>query len=112
MAYQKQNFKTGTVLDAEHLNKIENGIVAVEQQIPANISNYWAGKKFVMNGDSIPYGSALSSISNAYPYLVAKQLGMNLTNYAIGGSVIAKRTGDYDECYFNTAKWTEDKYFV
>jgi uncharacterized protein YlxW (UPF0749 family) len=31
MAYEKQNFQGGQVLKAEHLNKIEDGIKAVEK---------------------------------------------------------------------------------
>lgn len=109
MSYTKQNFSKGQTLTHDHLNNIEEGIIAVEKQIPTDSSNYWAGKKFVMNGDSGPYGSALSSIYDAFPYVVAERLGMDITNYSIGGSVIAKRTGDYDECYISWAKFEEDR---
>ena len=71
--------------------------------------NYWYGKKMVCNGDSIPAGSCLSSVTEAFPYLVAEQLGMSLVNYAIGGTVVAKRSGDYDECYYDPARWEYDK---
>ncbi len=109
MAYVTQTFENNkTVLKAEHLQHIEQGIVNLEKSIPTDSSNYWAGKKFVMNGDSIPYGSALSSVKNAFPYLVADQLGMELTNYSIGGTVIAKHSGDYDECYTSTSQWEAD----
>ena len=54
--------------------------------------SYWYGKKMVCNGDSIPAGSCLSSVTEAFPYLVAEQLGMSLVNYAIGGTVVAKRS--------------------
>jgi hypothetical protein len=37
MAYEKQNFETGQVLEAEHLNHIERGIEALEQGI-ANLN--------------------------------------------------------------------------
>lgn len=109
MGYSKQNFKEGQVLTHTQLNNIEDGIVAVEKSIPTSVSNYWAGKKFVMNGDSGPYGSALSSITDAFPYVVANMLDMNITNYSIGGSVIAKRTGDYDECYYKWNKFVSDR---
>ena len=71
--------------------------------------SYWYGKKMVCNGDSIPAGSCLSSVNEAFPYLVAEQLGMSLVNYAIGGTVVAKRSGDYDECYYDNARWEYDK---
>ena len=71
--------------------------------------SYWYGKKMVMTGSSIPAGSGLSSKTLAFPYLVAEQLGMSLVNYSIGGTVIAKRPGDYDECYYDRARWEEDK---
>ena len=110
MSYIKQNFTDGQTLTHTHLNNIEDGIVNIEKQIPTDNKNYWAGKKFVMNGDSGPYGSALSSITNAFPYVVAEMLDMDMIyNYSIGGSVIAKRSGDYDECYISWSKWEEDK---
>lgn len=109
MSYKKQNFTDGQILTHTHLNNIENGLVAIEKQIPTDSANYWAGKKLLMNGDSGPYGSALASIYDAFPYVVAGRLGMSIINYSIGGSTIAKRTGDYDECYVSWAKWEEDK---
>jgi hypothetical protein len=33
MAYQKQNFIDGIILKAEHLNQIEDGIVAIEDSL-------------------------------------------------------------------------------
>jgi hypothetical protein len=71
--------------------------------------SYWYGKKMVMTGSSIPAGSGLSSKTSAFPYLVAEQLGMSLINYSIGGTVVAKRPGDYDECYYDKTRWEEDK---
>lgn len=35
MAYEKQNFVNGNILSAEQLNKIEDGIIAVEGQMLA-----------------------------------------------------------------------------
>ena len=50
----------------------------------------WAGKTIVFLGDSIPHGQAVGfSITTPYPQIVAENLGMNLINYAIGGSTIA-----------------------
>ena len=71
--------------------------------------SYWAGKKMVVNGTSIPYGSGLASVKDAFPYLVAGDLGMSIINYSIGGTTIAKRSGDYDECYISWNSWTNDR---
>lgn len=48
MAYQKQNFTDGDVLSAEQLNKIEDGILALEEQI-ANLGSTAAP---VYNGEA------------------------------------------------------------
>lgn len=71
-------------------------------------TGYWKGKKFVMNGDSIAYGSGLSSNYDAFPHLVAAHFGMSITNYAIGGTVVARRAKDYDECYTDMSEWEAD----
>ena len=71
--------------------------------------SYWYGKKMVCTGSSIPAGSGLASKTDAFPYLVAEELGMSLVNYSIGGTVIAKRSGDYDECYYDNGRWEYDK---
>lgn len=39
MAYSKQNFKDGNVLNAEQLNNIENGIQIVQDSIPTTLKN-------------------------------------------------------------------------
>lgn len=109
MAYTKLNLTDGTKFTAEHLAHIESGIANVESQIPTDSTNYWSGKKFVMNGDSIPYGSGLSNNKNAFPYLVATNLGMSVTNYSIGGTTIGKPEGAYDECYVDTDAWNAAK---
>lgn len=50
------------------------------------------GKKIVFLGDSIPHGQTTSgSIEIPYPQVVAKNLGMTLKNYGIGGSTIAQQ---------------------
>lgn len=112
MAYKTQNFVDGQVLTHTHLNNIENGIKTLEENLSktTGVSNYWSGKKVVINGDSGPAGSGLSNIKDGWPQKVCDKLGMTmLRNYAIGGSCIGKRTGDYDECYINLSKWNEDK---
>lgn len=109
MAYVTQTFKDGsTVLKAEHLQHIEEGIVALEKSIPSSGSNYWSGKKMVANGDSIPYGSALTDPGKAFPWVVAEMLGMECINYSIGGTTVGKPADSYDECYVSTEKWNED----
>ena len=71
--------------------------------------SYWEGKKMVWNGDSISYGSWLSSpTTDAYPYLVGKALGMDVYNFAIGGSYAAKPKGSFEEFYWDYDKWKQD----
>lgn len=41
MAYVKQNFYDGQTLKAEHLNKIEQGIVDAEAKAPKRGTDYW-----------------------------------------------------------------------
>jgi hypothetical protein len=110
MAYKVQTFEDNkTVLKAEHLQHIEQGIVNLEKQIPTDSVNYWAGKKMVWNGDSISYGSWLSSpATQAYPILVGKTLGMTTHNFAIGGSYAAKPEGSFDEYYWDYSQWQAD----
>lgn len=51
-----------------------------------------SGKKIVFLGDSIPHGQTTSgTIEIPYPQVVAKNLGMTLKNYGIGGSTIAQQ---------------------
>lgn len=109
MSYIKQNFEDGQILDSSHLNHIEEGIINVENKIPSSISNYWSGKKMIWNGDSISYGSWLSSpSSDAYPFLVGKSLGMNVINFSIGGSGAAKPIGSFEDYYWDLSKWNND----
>ncbi|MBO5920447.1 MAG: hypothetical protein J6Q34_08170 [Bacteroidales bacterium] len=71
--------------------------------------DYWAGKKMVWNGNSISYGSWLSSpAKDAYPYLVGDALGMDVYNFAIGGSYAAKPKGAFETYYWDYDKWLED----
>ena len=72
-------------------------------------ANYWEGKKMVWNGDSISYGSWLASpTTDAYPYLVGKALGMDVYNFAIGGSYAAKPKGSFEEFYWDYDQWQQD----
>lgn len=109
MGYTKQTFiDNKTVLTASHLNHIEDGIVNLENSISqTGGSNYWTGKKLVVNGDSIPAGSALTSTSDAFPTVLGKMLGMSVINYSIGGTTVGKPAGSYEECYVSKAKWNE-----
>ena len=95
--------KSNTVLRSRLLKM---PVVAVENE-EGNTpqTSYWAGKKFIINGDSVVYGSGLSSVYDGFSYLVAEHFGMDITNYAIGGSVIARRGKDYDECFTSKAEW-------
>ena len=102
MAYDRLNLKNGTTLTEDHIKHIENGIINVENQIPADNANYWAGKKLVANGDSITYGSKLLSGEKPYPTHVANKLGMTLVgNYAIGGSTVARRKDSYEKLFMS-----------
>lgn len=55
MSYTKQNFVDGQVLDAEHLNHIEQGIVDLEESIatpPASVGEVTLlANKWVVNGN-------------------------------------------------------------
>ena len=53
------------------------------------VKNYFEGKTILFNGDSITYGSGLLPITQAYPYLVCKELNAKIINNAIGGSTVA-----------------------
>lgn len=46
MAYTKQNFKDGQILKAEHLNKIEDGIITLEQDLKDYIEELLLGGKW------------------------------------------------------------------
>ena len=47
MAYEKQNFTNGEVLDASQLNHIENGIVELE-----TLTDRTTGKKYTLYVDN------------------------------------------------------------
>lgn len=72
------------------------------------IGNYWLNKKVEWDGDSISYGSWLTSPrQTAFPVLVASALGMTLKNYAIGSSRLVKLSNDdYESCFVKYSDWT------
>lgn len=94
----------------------------------ANIKkdNWWYGKKCVWTGDSLSWGSGLGDHRDAWPHKVCQALGMELKNYAIGGSILAKGVNplpdtsaqNYDDVFlsmdaFNAAtKDTSKQYLV
>ena len=72
-------------------------------------TSFWEGKEVVWNGDSISYGSWLTNpTTEAYPYQVAEALGMNIHNYAIGGSSAAKPIGSFEKYYWDYSTWQAD----
>lgn len=76
---------------------LKEGIAALSSQV-SEITEMVTlpGKKLYFLGDSIPAGSVSSGTapSKPYPVLVAEAMGMELTNYAIGGSTIAVADGN------------------
>ena len=82
-------------------------VITFNREVPE--PDYWAGKKMIWNGDSISYGSWLSSpTKDAYPYLVGNALGMDVYNFAIGGSYAAKPKGSFESFYWDYNKWKQD----
>ena len=68
--------------------------------------SYWAGKRLLWMGTSIPAGSdpdAGSGTGATYPTMVARQLGANVTNIAKGSSMlrIGSSTGKWNGMPFN-----------
>lgn len=64
----------------------------IDTKFGAGATSGLSGKKIVFLGDSIPHGQTTSgSIEIPYPQVVAKNLGMTLKNYGIGGSTIAQQ---------------------
>lgn len=66
--------KVNTVLRSSLLKM---PVVAVDGEENTPLTSYWAGKKFVINGDSVVYGSGLSSVYDGFSYLVAEHFGSN-----------------------------------
>jgi lysophospholipase L1-like esterase len=87
MAYIKQNFKSGDVLTATHLNIMENGIVAASKDF-----NFWADKTMVCVGDSITAGSGTTQ---TYWAMLKEILGLSkMTGMGVGGSCVSAKS-DY-----------------
>lgn len=53
--------------------------------------NWFEGKTILFDGDSITAGTGLTPVTQAYPYLVCKELNANIINKAIGGSALASK---------------------
>jgi lysophospholipase L1-like esterase len=68
--------------------------VILSGYVPKNLQgkvvdlNPLTGKKFIVNGDSIPQGAG-TIVTYPYPFKVAERLNMNALMYPIGGSTIA-----------------------
>ena len=75
---------------AKEANKVKNFYTKAEAQaLFGGTSNYWKNKKIWWCGTSIPAGG--------YPQIVGTNLGAEVTNKAVGGSMCRAnvRTGDY-----------------
>lgn len=72
-----------------------------------NVSIPFKKLKLVANGDSIMYGSGIDIRGQVFPMLIAEKYGMDAINYAIGGSVVARRASDYDEVFLDYTQWQQ-----
>lgn len=81
MSYQKQNFVKGQTLTHEHLNHIEDGIVANEN---ASGSNTLYGKRILVIGDSFVYGHTLGT-SASWATKIANRNNMTVKIHATNG---------------------------
>lgn len=94
MGYKKQGFKDriydadgnvtqeGTELHAEHLIKIEDAILANEQN---SSGNSLQGLNVLCLGDSITVGQGISNASEKWTNILKNKYGWNLTVNAAGG---------------------------
>lgn len=73
----------------------------------ASLASPFAGKKMVINGDSIAYGSGFDNRANAFSQIIGRMLGMRSINYAIGGSTAARKASDYDGVYLDYDEWQD-----
>lgn len=103
MTYQKQTFidypnEGYTILKAEHLRHIEEGIVNVEAQIDIvkTDANPLYAKTIIWDGDSFCAGKAFDddSESDAWAGRIAKKNNMIYKNYAAGGATLVTGTVD------------------
>ena len=69
------------------------------------VSTPFSGLKLVANGDSIMYGSGVDERAMVFPMILARQLGMEAVNYAIGGTTAARNSSDYDGVYLDYDEW-------
>lgn len=86
-----------------------NGI----KQLPFN--DYFLGKKMSLFGDSICWGRTTSDGRTSYLLheIIGKQLGILATNYAVGGSCIAARSGHAsDICKLIDTVTISDDFFL
>lgn len=85
MSYTKQNFKNGQVLTADHLNHIEDGILAE--------GNPLYGRVAVFDGDSIcAAGTDKPDSLGAWAGRIGSRNAMTTSNYAVGGGTITAET--------------------
>ena len=81
--------------------KPQSVVYRVNSATEHNISVF-TGKKLAACGHSGTQGTHLSNRMNAWPYVVGRRLNMSdVQNVAIGGSIIAKQEGSYEEIFFS-----------
>ena len=99
MAYQKQNFTNGQVLQSSHLNKIEQGIVQLEQsvddkadksEIPTNVSQLTNDKGYLT---SIPSEYITETELNNKGYLTGSNIKTINGNSILGSGNITIISG-------------------
>lgn len=89
MGYNKQTFTDDkTILKAEHLNHIEDGIVAIEK----HINNELDGKTILCIGDSFVKGHTLSE-SQTWAYKLAQRNNMTYHKHAVNGVALTYKSG-------------------
>lgn len=86
--------------------------VKLSGYVPKNLQgvvvdlNPLKGKKFIVNGDSIPQGAG-TNVTHPYPFKVAEKLNMNALMYPIGGSTIAYAS-NFGGAYASLADFNAD----
>ena len=79
MAYVRQNFTKGMILEHTHLINMENGLLSK-----------WNGKTINVLGDSITYGVGLSDkVAKNFTTLLQNMTGAKVTNYGISGTKVS-----------------------
>lgn len=99
-AYVKISIETGGITDPYAADSIVTIIEKSPFPLISNLKNmygaenYWAGKKIVWFGTSIPAGQALiNGVAQSYPELIGNTLGATMYNEAVGSSGV--RAGHY-----------------